>query len=187
MKHLRTIGGVLLALVASAALTAGCGRGSDHNDQDVSFARDMVPHHQQAITMANLARTQTTNQQIHDLASRITTSQQAELGSLNGWLETWKVKATDHGGHDMGGTKGMHGMVSDADLRTMEAANGAEFDRLFLLRMTAHHKGAIGMAKVQLDKGRFGPAKELARRITTTQEKEIAEMAQLLSAPPAAP
>ncbi len=182
MKHLFAIGGIVFAVVA---LSAGCGSGSDHNDQDVSFAKEMVPHHQQAVTMSDLAMVQTTNPQILDLANRIKTAQVSELSIMNGWLGTWKEKATDHSGMDMGGGA-MNGMVSEADMRTLGAANGAEFDRLFLQRMTSHHEGALVMAKAELDKGSFGPAKQLAREITTGQEKEIAEMAQLLSAPRAA-
>jgi uncharacterized protein (DUF305 family) len=106
---------------------------------------------------------------------------------MSGWLASWKEKATDHSGDmaGMAGMPGMNGLVSDADLRTMQSATGPEFDRLFLQRMTSHHQGAIDMAKVELDKGRFKPAKDLAREITTGQQKEIDEMAKLLAAPPA--
>ena len=182
MKHLLAVGASLLALALGAA---GCGKGPDHNYEDVRFTQNMVPHHQQAVTMSDLAMTQTANTKIHEIADRIKTSQLDEITFMNGWLETWKVKPAGHDMGNMSESEGMEGMLSDADMRTLEAANTAEFDRLFLQRMTTHHKGAISMAKVELDEGKYGPAKELARRITTTQEKEIAEMEQLLGAAPA--
>ena len=180
MKHLLAIGAILLAMVG---LAAGCGESPNHNGQDALFAKDMVPHHQQAVTMSDLALTQTTNRQVQDLAERIKTAQVSEISIMNGWLDAWG-ESTDHAGHAMAG-KGMKGMVSAADLRTLESANGAEFDRLYLQRMTSHHKGGLEMTKIELDEGKYQPAKELAREITTNQEKEVAEMAKLLSAPAA--
>jgi len=102
---------------------------------------------------------------------------------MNGWLGTWGETATDHSGHDAGAMKSMNGMVSDVDMAALGAASGAQFDQLFLQQMTAHHQGALEMARTQVAKGKFGPAKALARDITAGQEKEIAEMAQLLRAP----
>ena len=168
-------------LLVALALVGGCGRGSDHNAQDVSFARGMVPHHQQAVTMADLALTQSTNPQIQDLATRIKLAQGQEISLLDGWLAAWGEQATDHAGHSPGG-KGRKGMVSAADLAALETAQGPEFDRLFVRHMTAHHRGAVEMAKAQLDGGKFEPAKVLAREITAAQEREIAEMAQILGA-----
>lgn len=181
MKRLLAIGASLLIVLA------GCGGGGeDHNDQDVSFAKDMVPHHQQAVVMSDMALSQTTNPQVQDLANRIKASQTSEISLMNGWLKSWDADATDHSGHDAGAMQSMSGMVSDADMKTLAAASGAEFDQLFLKHMTAHHQGALEMAKAELEKGKFEPAKELARSITTGQEKEIAEMAQLLKASGAA-
>lgn len=172
---------IVLLPLAAMALVAGCGGGSDHNSQDVSFAQDMVPHHQQAVTMADLAMTQTQNPQIVDLAGRIKASQASQVTLMTGWLTGWGEKPTEHGG-DMSGMAGMHGMkgmVSEPDLKALGAASGAEFDRLFVQRMTAHHQGALEMAKAEADAGRFKPAKVLADAITADQQREIAEMASI--------
>ena len=168
-------------LLVAIGLAGACGGGSDHNAQDVSFARDMVPHHQQAVTMADLALTQSTNPQVQDLATRIKLAQGQEISLLNAWLAEWDEQATDHAEHS-GGGKGSKGMVSGADLGALETAQGPEFDRLFLRHMTAHHRGALEMAKAQLDGGRYEPAKVLAREITAAQQREITEMAQILGA-----
>lgn len=184
MKRLLAAATTLLVAFA----LAGCGGGgSDHNDQDVSFAKDMVPHHQQAVVMSDMALSQASSPQVKDLATRIKTSQASEISLMNGWLASWGEGATDHSGHDAGSMKGMSGMVSDGDMQVLAGASGTEFDRLFLQHMTAHHQGALEMARTQVEKGKFGPAKDLARQITAGQEKEIAEMAQLLRAPRAAP
>ncbi len=182
MKRLLATAAALLSIVA---LAGGCGDSANHNDQDVSFAKNMVPHHQQAVIMADMALSQSSNQQVQDLATRIKTAQTSEIGIMQGWLASWGEEAMDHSG-DMSGLKGMagmEGMVSEGDMAALQGASGPEFDRLFLQHMTAHHEGALGMAKVQLDKGKHEPAKVLAREIVAGQEKELAEMAQLQSAP----
>jgi uncharacterized protein (DUF305 family) len=180
VKRFRTTGAVLAAL--ALAVLAGCGGGggdSDHNAQDVSFAKDMVPHHQQAVLMADMALTKSTSPQLKDLATRIKSAQTTEISTMSGWLAMWGEEATDHGGHSMDSSEGMKGMVSDPDMEAMGAASGPAFDRLFIKHMTAHHQGALDMAKVQLEKGKYEPAKALARDITAGQQKEIKEMAEL--------
>lgn len=174
------VGAVLLILIFLAACGGGGdGGGDEHNAQDVSFAKDMVPHHQQAVLMADMALTQAASPQVKDLATRIKASQTAEISTMSGWLASWGEEATDHSGHSMHSGEGMKGMVSDPDMSAMGAASGAAFDRLFVKHMTAHHQGALEMAKEEIEKGRYEPAKALAREIMTGQQKEIAEMAQL--------
>lgn len=180
--------------LAVALLGACGGDDSDHNAQDVNFARKMVPHHQQAITMSDLALSRSTDPQVQGLATRIKAAQGAEISLMQGWLKSWGAQTGgggDHGGHGMGGGMGdggerMPGMVSGPGMAALGSASGAEFDRLFLQAMTDHHKGALDMANVQLRDGKFAPAMQLARQIITSQEKEIAEMEQLLSSVPAA-
>lgn len=182
MKRLLAIGSTLILAVA---LAAGCGSTDTHNAQDVTFARDMTPHHEQAVVMADLALAQASSQQVKDLATRIKAAQGPEITKMKGWLSSWGEKAMDH---DMGGMKsgmaGMQGMVDDAGMQTLRGASGAPFDRLFLQDMTGHHQGAVAMAKVELDKGKFPDAKALATKITATQEREISEMGQLLRSLP---
>ncbi len=90
-------------------------------------------------------------------------------------------------GHSMGssGSGGM-GMMSEGEMQALGAASGAAFDRMFLTMMTGHHNGAIEMAKTEVDKGKFEPAKQLAASIRDSQQKEVAEMQSIQSALPAA-
>ena len=180
----------LIALLAvSAGLLAGCGgdddptlEGStgnkDHNAADVAFAQGMIPHHEQAIEMANMALAQAQGGAVKDLAGRIKQAQQPEIDQMKGWLTSWgEAPAGEHGGGHGGGSMGM---MSDDDMARLKQASGAEFDRLFLEGMIRHHEGAVEMAQTELANGMFPDAKDLARRIVETQQAEIAEMRTLL-------
>ena len=184
MKRLPVLAPILFAL----ALLAGCG-GSDeaHNAQDVTFVKDMVPHHEQAVVMSDLALSQAGSPAVKDLATRIKAAQAPEIATMKGWLTSWGED--EAGGHDMSSMDsmdsmdmgGMKGMASEEDLTALRNASGAEFDKLFLKDMTAHHEGAVEMAKAEIAKGKDPAAKTLAQQITSSQEKEITEMRQLLT------
>lgn len=182
MKRLLAIGSILFVALAAVA---ACGGAKEHNAQDVSFAKDMVPHHEQAVVMSDLALAQAGSQQVKDLATRIKAAQGPEISTMRGWLSSWDEKIDDMGSMDMSTMPGMEGMLNDGEIQALRGASGPQFDRLFLEGMTAHHKGAVEMAKAEIDKGKFPAALDLARQITSSQEKEIAEMADLLRSVPA--
>ena len=71
---------------------------------------------------------------------------------------------------------GADGMASDADLKKLTDSTGAEFDKLFVQLMTAHHEGAVAMAQLELKDGKYQPAKDLAQKIIDAQTAEISEM-----------
>ncbi len=166
---------------ASAEATAGA-----HNDQDVSFAQGMIPHHQQAIQMAKMAATQASSAEVKDLASRIEKAQDPEIETMSGWLESWgedvpsSMPGMDHsGGHDSDSSD-MPGMMEQEDLDELMGASGKGFDTMFLTMMVEHHEGAVEMATTEKEKGQYGPAKKLAADIITAQTAEIEEMNKLL-------
>lgn len=190
-----------LVTAVAAALAAGCAGGSDgtdtannassqpstsapaeqatHNQADVTFVQGMIPHHEGAIEMADLTEGRTDNPDILDLAERIKQAQGPEIDQLNGWLDAWGVNndmpGMDHGdmGHEMPG-------MGAEDMKKLEQANGAEFDRLFLELMIEHHQGAVDMSETVLDEGSNPEVKELAQQIIDAQEAEINEMRSLL-------
>ena len=150
------------------------------NDADVTFAQGMIPHHQQAIEMAQMAESRAEDSRVLDLASRIEAAQQPEIDTLTGWLEEWGaedsgMEGMDHGGMDHGG-----GMMSEEDMSALMAASGAEFDRLFLEQMIEHHTGAVEMAVTESAEGQNTDAIAMAETIRDMQNAEIAEMRQLL-------
>jgi uncharacterized protein (DUF305 family) len=193
-------------LLAGAAVTAtlvlaGCGgddssgSGMDHggmgkptaaaasaaafNDADVAFAQGMIPHHKQAVEMAQLADGRAADPAVGELAAKIEAAQQPEIDKLNGWLAAWGSPSAMPGmGMDHGA---MPGMMSGADLGKLKAAKGAAFDKQFLTMMISHHEGAITMAQQETAQGSDAEAKALAAKIITDQQAEIVTMKQLLA------
>lgn len=150
-----------------------------HNADDISFAQNMMPHHKQALEMVDLARANTTDPALLELASGIAAAQGPEMGQLSAMLRSWGQDpdaAMDHSGHGMA----MPGMVDDAAMGRLESLRGAEFDTLWLQSMISHHQGAIEMAKAEIANGQNPEAKQLAERIVKAQESEIAQMKQML-------
>lgn len=80
-----------------------------------------------------------------------------------------------------GGHGSMAGTMTEDQMTELEAASGAEFDRLFLEMMTEHHDGAIEMAEAEQVEGRYDEAVALARTIEADQTQEVEEMRRLLS------
>ncbi|GAA2226878.1 DUF305 domain-containing protein [Promicromonospora sukumoe] len=182
MKLKRTLMSAF-ALAGALALAACSGSGepeqhAGHNDADVMFAQMMIPHHEQAVEMADvvLARPDA-DPRVAELATQIKAAQAPEIEELDGWLDTWGAERTaEHDGH-----AGMDGMMSEADLEALGAAAGAEADRLFLEQMVAHHEGAVEMAQAEVESGEDAGAVEMAQTIVDTQAAEIETMEELLA------
>jgi uncharacterized protein (DUF305 family) len=186
--------------VAMFALAAGCGGddmgGMDHgstsgtqstaasgstsaafNDADVTFAQNMIAHHQQAVEMADLAATRAGNAQAKTLAAQIKAAQQPEIDKMTAWLTAWGkpvVPAGGHGGHSM------PGMMSTQDMDKLKAAGGAAFDKQFAQMMIDHHTGAIEMAREVQKNGTNAEVKTLAADIEKSQQAEIELLKKLL-------
>lgn len=159
---------------------------------DVRFISGMIPHHAQAIQMARWAATHGASAQIQTLAGRIINAQQDEIAVMQHWLRdrrqpvpearaTGMRMAMDGMEHDML----MPGMLTEDQMRRLDQARGAEFDRLFLSLMIQHHQGAVSMVKELL--ANEGAAHDdtifkLAADINVDQTTEIARMQQLLAA-----
>ncbi len=205
----RTIARLTGALVAGTLLLAGCaddssdaaGHGSmmsdgsssassstsaeaDHNDADVAFASGMIPHHESAITMAQMAQAQAADPRVKDLAARIQAAQTPEIETMSGWLADWGAASSSAPDDGMGGMD--HGGMDDGDMGEMDTAalagtSGAEFDRMFLTMMIEHHRSAVQMAETEAADGQNADAIALAESIRDTQNAEIGEMQQLLT------
>lgn len=171
--------GLMVALLAACGQNGGDGAdaGAANNQADVDFVMGMIPHHEQAIEMAALAESRSENPQVEELAARIQEAQEPEIETMNGLLDDWGVES-DPGG--MNNMPGGSGMMDEADMQALEAARGAEFDRLFLESMIAHHESAVEQANVEVENGQSEEAKALARQIIEAQEAEIEEMRNLL-------
>ncbi|AKT50719.1 DUF305 domain-containing protein [Arsenicicoccus sp. oral taxon 190] len=161
-------------MVSSSSPTVGGSSAS--RSGDVMFAQMMIPHHQQAIEMGDLAlKNPTSSPEVRKLATDIKKAQDPEIQTMRGWLSSWGA-ATSAGGHMDHGT----GMMSDADMAKLETAQGAEFDRMWLSMMVQHHRGAVTMAQQVLTTTNDPQVKQLADAIIKAQNAEIATMQGML-------
>ncbi|MCA1710709.1 MAG: DUF305 domain-containing protein [Actinobacteria bacterium] len=150
---------------------------STHNAADVTFASDMIPHHAQAVEMADMALAKATDVEVKSLAQAIKGAQDPEITTMTGWLTSWKQPVPMAGmGHGASGHTGT-GMMSADEMAELDRSSGPAFDTLWVDMMTRHHTGAIEMAKAELAGGQFGDAKALAQQIVTSQTAEVATMA----------
>ncbi|NIJ12603.1 uncharacterized protein (DUF305 family) [Saccharomonospora amisosensis] len=162
------------------ATTSAATEQSSHNDSDIMFAQQMIPHHEQAVDMAELALRHATDPVVKDLAKRIKGAQDPEIQQLAGMLRKWGAPGeSDMPGMDHG-SMSEPGTMSDQEMEQLEQASGSEFDVMWTRMMIRHHQGAVEMAKTELREGSDAEAKALARRIVDAQEAEIREMTGLL-------
>ena len=151
-------------------------------DADTHFLQMMIPHHEQALTMSQLAATNGASPEVLALATQIADAQGPEIEQMKAWL-TEAGEPLDGGDHgDMGAhhDMAMDGMLTDEELAALEQAKGPDFDRLFLTGMIAHHEGAIIMAEHVKAEGDDPKVAALADAIITAQKAEIAQMKTML-------
>lgn len=163
---------------------------ADFNATDVAFAQGMIPHHGQAVQMADMALATSTNPKIQALAEQIKAAQSPEIEQMTTWLTDWDQSVPDPNAMmddnmDHSGGMMMSGMMSAADMARLENATGTDFDRMFLEMMVLHHEGAIEMAEQQLAEGKNQAVKDLSQAVITGQQAEIEEMNALIAALPA--
>jgi uncharacterized protein (DUF305 family) len=158
----------------------------EHTPADTAFVQGMIEHHRQALTMAALVDGRSARDDIPLLAERITVAQEGEIELLEQWLtdrgEEVPAEAAPGEAHD--GHAPMPGMATAEQLAGLEAAQGAAFDRLFLVLMIAHHQGALTMVdELYAAGGGLEPAADgFARGIEADQSIEIVRMQELLAA-----
>lgn len=169
-----------LAVVALAALVAGCGGDDDEpevragaaaNAIDAAFVADMTTHHQDAIEMARTAAERAEHPEIEQLAGEIVAAQEREVGELE-TVRSAMGEMEMHEDAHMDLSEAERGM--DMDPGGLEHAD--PFDRAFIDMMIPHHEGAIRMAREELAKGENPTLRSLAEDIVAAQEREIAQM-----------
>jgi len=147
---------------------------------DLEFARMMVVHHEQAVRMSRgLVAKPGVPERVRLIADFIAHDQQREIDETNAWLDAWGAGASPHA---HGGADDSHGMLTEDQLRRLEAATGAAASRLFLELMIEHHTGAITMARSLLDgAGRNVYTHGLAKHVINEQSAENDAMRALLA------
>lgn len=161
---------------AWSSTSSGAAAGSSSRAGDVMFAQMMVPHHQQAIEMADIAlANNTTSAPVRTLAEQIKAAQDPEIQTMHGWLREWGAPTESTMSHGTGG------MMTAQDMASLKTAKGEQFNRMWLQMMVEHHQGAVTQAQDVLSTTQDPRVKQLAQSIVAGQQKEIATMQSLLS------
>jgi uncharacterized protein (DUF305 family) len=137
---------------------------------DRAFVAAMIPHHESAIEMAEMAEQRGESDFVEQLAGDIIRTQKAEIATMR--REDAALQQTGVEPGDLGVADHMMGM--DGDMAMLERAD--PFDPAFLRMMVPHHEGALAMAEAELAKGSDPELKQLAKEIITAQDREIREM-----------
>lgn len=149
------------------------------NSADVSYARKMIQHHQQALELTELVPDRAESTQVEKLAERISAAQGPEITAMQSWLESYGKDEKD-GQSDTHDHASMPGMATEAQLTKLRAAQGKAFDQLFLTLMIAHHEGAITMATEVKGQGNNIRVEEMADDVVAQQTAEISRMQGML-------
>jgi uncharacterized protein (DUF305 family) len=179
-----------LAVVIMAMALAGCSKdgskamdheghssmaSGDLSGDDIMFLQMMIPHHQQAIEMSDLALTKSSDSELLALAKDIRDGQGAEIVKMKAWLDG--ANAGMDPGHSMGDSMG--GMLSESELAALKAATGKSFDLLWLKGMTGHHDGAIDMAAM-IEDAENAEIKSFGQAIVSAQSAQNKQMAAMI-------
>jgi uncharacterized protein (DUF305 family) len=179
MKPLLLLWAALLLAPSPAS-----GQASAYASADSLFMSGMIGHHAQAITMARLVPSRGASQPVRILADRIIVSQRDEIAAMQTWLAQHGLPAPDSSHHHVThGTGAMPGMLSPAQMKELEIAQGPEFDRLFVTLMMQHHQGALTMVDQLLrtpGSGQDSFVNRFASDVHADQSAEIERMARLL-------
>lgn len=148
---------------------------SEFSGNDLMFAQMMIPHHQQAVEMSDLALATSGDAKILALAAQIKAAQAPEIAQMKNWLTS--AGQTLMGNHGMS----MEGMLTDSEISALKASTGKTFDKLFLSGMIGHHEGALTMVSM-IEDSENSEARALAANIKKSQSAEIELMKGYLAA-----
>lgn len=167
----------LLSISVAALFAAGCGDDGETsrttaggNSTDAAFAVEMIAHHEGAVEMAESAEKRTEHAEIKELAVAIIAAQQTEIDLMSQIADDLEAEGVKPGSLGMSHAE----MGMDFDMPMLDDA--ADFDKAFIDMMIPHHRGAIAMAKRQLDAGENAELLELAEEVITAQTAEIEQM-----------
>jgi uncharacterized protein (DUF305 family) len=149
---------------------------SAHNQADVTFAQNGIPHHEQAIPMSDtILGKQGIDPRVVQLATQFKADQGPELQQMHSWLSQW-------GQPTLAMTPGMAmpGMLPDQDITALQNAQGVDATKKFLTEMIECHEGTIAMAEDEIKDGQYPPAVALAHSISTREQQENTTMQGIL-------
>ncbi len=149
-------------------------------NMDAHFIEQMIPHHEDAITMANLAIDRAQHDEIKTLSESIKKTQSEEITKMKEWYRDWYGKDVSEGtqvmgGHGMGAAGMNMGMMGN-ETDTQRLENAENFDKAFIEEMIPHHQMAVMMAQMLLRGTNRPEMRELGQDIIDAQTKEINDM-----------
>ncbi len=154
-------------------------KGAGYTKADVEFMQGMIAHHAQAVYMSRLAAGHGANPKVLALATMIDQSQIPEIRIMQDWLRRYNQFAPDTSSWH---TMTMAGMLTDEQIKALNAAQGVEFDRKFLEYMIQHHSGALKMVEdlfATPGAGQEVDTNVFANDVVTVQTGEIGIMLKL--------
>jgi uncharacterized protein (DUF305 family) len=149
---------------------------------DEQFINMMVPHHQGAVAMAEIAQQRGEHPEIKEMANAIVASQAGEITQMKDWKQQWYGSADTPPMSEMPSLEvmpGMGGMGHPMDMQAeVEALRGAAepFDRAFIDAMIPHHQSAVAAAQAALKQSTHPEIQQMAQAIIDAQQKEIDQM-----------
>jgi len=191
-RGVRRFGTIALAAAVVVGLLLGYAGGlltptltrPGENSVEAGFARDMTTHHAQAVAMGLMAFQQGQDPEVRQIGGDIATGQQGEIGTMQTWLRLWKLDPTgdqppmawmsDGAGLVKDGL--MPGMATPDEMKRLRAAQGREFDLLFLQLMIRHHLGGVHMIQGVLDEGHDKDVLLVAQTMKNTQQKDLTNL-----------
>jgi uncharacterized protein (DUF305 family) len=154
-----------------------------HTAADVKFMQGMIGHHAQAIEMTELLKSRTASEDMKKLALRIEVSQADEIKMMQEWLTSRGEQVPNEHAHHMHGATLMPGMLTADEMGRLAAAQGVEFDKLFLEFMIKHHAGALTMVEELFASAGAGQDSDIfafASDVEADQRMEIDRMGAML-------
>jgi len=138
---------------------------------DADYIDDLVPHHQQAIDMADVEIAKGTRAEVRDMAQQMKATQQQEVAKMQG------IRARVAGSDRVAPMRDPHG---EDDLASLQAATGAQVDTLFLENMVPHHAGAVSLSHRALENLADPELRNMAETTIVMQTREMNEMLDML-------
>ena len=192
--------GMILAFAAGMAvrplLVAESARGPSLAPIEVGYLQDMIGHHRQAVTMAQIIDRDGVAEPVRGLARRMVQEQSVEIGTMVGflqladepienprpmaWMHRYAAAGDDLHDHDDGAHE-MPGMATVDEVTELGVLDGVAAENRFLQLMQRHHYGGVAMTQDLLEHGPgSGPVIRLARSVLTAQTQETGLMSSML-------
>jgi uncharacterized protein (DUF305 family) len=170
---------VILAIGLSWFLGRSSNSAPLEGSPDVTFARDMIAHHTQAVDMAIRVRDRSSDPSLKIFAIDIALGQTNQMGQMMAWLDLWNVSQNSLSA-PMNGNGLMMGMATQMDVNSISSLPIKEAEIKFLQLMIRHHQGGIFMAQDVLGKATSLQVKRVAQAVINAQNFDIDAMTSML-------